>query len=216
MKRIPVAVLGATGAVGQRFISLLAHHPWFETKVLVGSESAGARFGDTAWMLDEPMPEAAAALGVVRLDEARLPQQVGVVFSALPGGVAGPIERRLATAGCKVFTNARDHRMDARVPLVIPEVNADHLALLDGGPGWIVANGNCTAIVLTMALAPLHGTFGLDEVHVTSMQALSGAGYPGVSALDIADNVLPFIAGEEEKLETEPNKTLGTLAKGKV
>jgi len=212
MARLPVAVLGATGAVGQRFIQLLAEHPQFEAAHLVGDATAGRPYGDVVWRLDVPMPEAVRRQPVLALkDLERAPP--GIAFSGLPGGVAGPVETRLAQLGWKVFTNARDHRMDADVPLVIPEVNADHLALVarQHGPGWIAANGNCTAILLTLALAPLHRAFGLDDVHVTSLQALSGAGYPGVPASDIVGNVLTFIEGEEEKVEREPCKTLGTL-----
>jgi aspartate-semialdehyde dehydrogenase len=215
LNRIPVAVLGATGAVGQRFVALLAEHPWFRLARLVGDDSAGRSYADVVrWMGDGAVPASAQAMRIEALEAPGLPE---VVFSALPAGVAGPIESRLAGAGHKVFTNARDHRMDADVPLVIPEVNPDHLGLLEGRKGgWIVANGNCTAIVLALALAPLQRAFGLDEVHVTTMQALSGAGYPGVPAVDITDNVLPFIRGEEEKVESEPQKTLGRLAGDRV
>lgn len=213
MTRIGVAVLGATGAVGQRFVNLLANHPWFELRCLVGDTSAGKTYSQAAaWHLDSPMPADVGAMKVESLEALRAGRDVQVVFSALPGGAAGPIEAALAAQGFKVFTNARDHRMAENVPLLIPEVNAPAIDAVrrQSGPGWIVANGNCTAIILTLALAPLQQTFGIDEVHVTSMQALSGAGYPGVSALDITDNVIPHIAGEEEKLETEPNKMLGT------
>ena len=219
MKRIGVAVLGATGAVGQRFVSILANHPWFEVRAVVGQQSAGKTYASAApWMLDTPLPPAVGQMRVRTVAALQDSDDVGVVFGAMPGGVAGPIESGLVRRGAQVFTNASDHRMDSDVPLLIPEVNPDHLALVERqkGPGWIVANGNCTAIVLTLALAPLYRTFGLDEVHVTSMQALSGAGYPGVSALDIEDNVLPHIAGEEEKLAAEPCKTLGRLAKGGI
>lgn len=215
MNRIPVAVLGATGAVGQRFVALLAEHPWFQLTRLVGDDSVGRTYADAVrWMGDDPVPPTA---GGMRIEPIEAPGMPAVVFSALPAGIAGPIESRLAAAGHKVFTNARDHRMDADVPLVIPEVNPDHLGLLAGRKGgWIVANGNCTAIVLTLALAPLQRAFGLEEVHVTTMQALSGAGYPGVPAVDITDNVLPFIRGEEEKVEAEPQKTLGKLGGGRI
>jgi len=207
-------LLGATGAVGQRFVQLLGDHPWFELVALVGHRSAGRRYGEaTHWLLETPVPAAIAALPIQDLEDLLGRTDIDVVFSALPSGKAGPIEDQLAARGFKVFTNARDHRLDADVPLLLTEVNPEHLALVDrqAGPGWIVANGNCSAIILTLALAPLHRTFGIEEVHVTTLQGLSGAGYPGVSALDIIDNVVPHIGGEEEKLAQEPCKTLGQL-----
>jgi aspartate-semialdehyde dehydrogenase len=227
MTRIGCAIVGATGAVGQRFVERLAAHPQFRIEAVVGASSVGKRYGDAAnWILDADVPAAVADKVVTEL-EALDPRTAPVVFSALPGGDAGPIETRLAQAGHKVFTNAKDHRMDADVPLLIPEINADHLALVESQPtrsgkhgarpgGFIVANGNCSAIVLTLALAPLHRAFGLREVDVTTMQGLSGAGYPGVPGLDILDNVMPFISGEEEKMATEPQKTLGSLDAGGV
>jgi aspartate-semialdehyde dehydrogenase len=159
------------------------------------------------------MPAAVAGWRVASLAELYARGDIQVAFSALPGGTAGPIEADLAARGVRVFTNARDHRMAPDVPLLVPEVNADHLALVrrQPGPGWVVANGNCSAIILLLPLAALHRAFGVQEVHVTTMQGLSGAGYPGVAALDAVDNVVPFIAGEEEKLAAEPAKTLGTL-----
>jgi len=214
MSRVGVAVLGATGAVGQRFVELLADHPWFEIRAVAASDrNAGLAYRDaTTWILDRPVPASAARMRLTATDDIAA-AGVEAVFSALPGGTAGPVEAGLARQGLAVFTNARDHRMDADVPLLIPEVNPDHLDLVrrQPGPGFVVANGNCSAIVLTLALAPLHRAFGLDEVHVTTLQGLSGAGYPGVSGLDIVDNVLPYIEGEEDKLETEPQKTLGEL-----
>ncbi len=215
MSKIGCAVLGATGAVGQRFIERLAGHPDFELRSLVASDrSAGRPYIDAAnWILDGSVPDHVAPLRVDDLDSMRDRDDVQVCFSALPGGQAGEVERMLAQEGYRVFTNASTHRMDPDVPLLIPEVNPDHIGLLDRqpGPGALVANGNCSAIVLTMALAPLHRAFGIDTVHVTTMQGLSGAGYPGVSGLDIVDNVMPHIPGEEDKLETEPQKTLGTI-----
>lgn len=213
MSRIGCAVLGATGAVGQRFIERLAEHPEFELRSLVASErSAGRPYVDAAgWILDGPVPEAVAPLRCETLDAMRERDDVQVCFSALPGNEAGLVERRLTQEGYHVFSNASTHRMDPDVPLLIPEVNPAHLHLLDRqpGPGALVANGNCSGIILTLALAPLHRAFGLDTVHVTTMQGLSGAGYPGVSGLDIVDNIVPHIGGEEDKLETEPQKTLG-------
>jgi aspartate-semialdehyde dehydrogenase len=219
MSRIPCAVLGATGAVGQRFVALLAGHPDFELRLLVGDGSAGRIYGEaTTWVADAPMPDAVAPWRVASLAELHARQDIGVAFSALPGGAAGPIEADLAARGLRVFTNARDHRMAPHVPLLVPEVNPDHLALVrrQPGPGWVVANGNCSAIILLLPLAALHRAFGVAQAHVTTMQGLSGAGYPGVPGLDAIDNVVPFIAGEEEKLEQEPAKTLGTLGEGGV
>ncbi len=213
--RVGVAILAATGAVGQRFIQLLDGHPTLEVRCVVASQrSAGKRYAEaTKWMLDTTMPPAVASLVVEDLDSLLARDDVQVAFSALPGGLAGPVETRLAEAGLAVFTNAKDHRMTPNVPLLIPEVNPDHLALLDrqDTPGFVVANGNCSGIILTLALAPLHRTFGIDELHVTTLQGLSGAGYPGVSALDVVDNIVPYIGGEEDKLETEPQRTLGAI-----
>jgi len=214
--RIEVGVLGATGMVGQQFINQLAAHPWFDLAWLAASErSEGKRYADAApWRLDTPIPEGVAD----RTVEAATPG-VGprLVFSALDAGVAGPLEQAFADAGHLVVSNARNHRMDPTVPLLVPEVNADHLALLRsqarrrGGKGAIVTNPNCSTVVLTMALAPLR-PFGLRSCLVSTMQAVSGAGYPGVASLDILGNVIPFISGEEEKIETETRKILGSIA----
>jgi len=212
---IPVAVLGATGSVGQRFVQLLDGHPWLELAVVTGSErSLGRPYGEAArWILDTPMPAAAAAL-TVRETAPGLPAPL--VFSALGGDVAGPLERDLAQAGHLVVSNASAHRMDADVPLLVPEVNADHLALAAAqrfaAGGAILTNPNCSTIGLVSALAPIHRAFGLDAVLVTTLQAVSGAGLPGVASLAILDNVIPFIGGEEEKLESELRKILGRLA----
>lgn len=217
MTRIPCAVLGAPGAVGQRFAALLADHPVFEPALLVGDSSAGKAYRDAAaWVPDTRMPESVAGLKVATLAELHARSDVRVAFSALPGGAAGPIESDLAARGVRVFTNARDHRMATNVPLLVPEINPDHLALVrrQPGPGWIVANGNCSAIVMLLPLAALHRAFGVQEVHVTTMQGLSGAGYPGVSALDVVDNVVPYVGGEEEKMAQEPAKTLALLRDG--
>ncbi len=214
-KRIEVGVLGATGMVGQQFINQLAGHPWFELTWLAASErSEGRRYADAAsWRLETPIPEGIA-------DRTVEPATPGVgprlVFSALDAGVAGDLERAFADAGHLVVSNARNHRMDPAVPLLVPEVNADHLALLGaqarlrGGRGAIVTNPNCSTVVLTMALAPLR-RFGLRSCLVSTMQAVSGAGYPGVSSLDILGNVIPFIPMEEEKMESETCKILGQL-----
>lgn len=216
-EKIPVAVLGATGAVGQTFIRLLDGHPWFTLQEVAASErSAGRAYRDAARWIAGAMPEAVAAMTVHPCAPGAV--RAPIVFSALDSGVAGEVEQAFARAGRLVLTNARNHRMDDDVPLVIPEVNADHLPLLRvqrdrrGWSGGIVANGNCAAIVIAMALAPLHRAFGVREVFVATLQAVSGAGYPGVASLDILGNVIPFIGGgEEEKIEAETPKMLGTL-----
>lgn len=209
---VPCAVLGATGAVGQRFIERLAGHPDFDLACLVASgRSAGKTYAEAAdWILDTSMPAKAAGMTVTDLDGLRK-SGARLGFSALPSAQAGETERKLCREGLHVFTNASPHRMDPDVPLLIPEVNPGHLELAQRqeSPGRLVANGNCSGIILTLALAPLHRAFGIDAVEVTTLQGLSGAGYPGVSGLDIVDNVLPLIDGEEDKLETEPQKTLG-------
>lgn len=218
--KIKVGVLGATGAVGQRFIQLLAGHPWFEIGALTASDrSVGKRYGDAAkWLLRGGMPPAAADMPVIPTEKAAIPRDVRLLFSALPGGNAGQVETELAAAGFAVCSNASAHRMDPDVPLLIPDVNPEHTALIraqqarSGSRGFIVTNPNCTTTHLVCALKPLHDAFGLAAVNVVSMQAISGAGYPGVSALDILDNVIPYIGGEEEKVEIEPRKLLGSPA----
>lgn len=217
MSRIPVAILGATGLVGQRLVVLLERHPWFELAYLAASDnSVGKRYSSAVkWQLSDPMPEPVRDMVVQECDPRRVPAPL--VFSALPGDVAGPVEVAFAQAGAFVSSNASAHRMDDDVPLVIPEVNDGHVDLIKtqrerrGWPGAILCNPNCSTIHLVLALKPLHDRFGLTRVAVTTMQALSGAGYPGVASLDILDNVLPFIPGEEEKLETEPLKIMGRL-----
>lgn len=220
--RIPVAVLGATGAVGQNFIRLLDGHPWFDLVELAASErSAGKRYDEAArWIGGAAMPAGVRAQGVLACDPSVV--RAPIVFSALDAGVAGEVELAFARAGRLVLSNAKNYRMDADVPLVIPEVNAAHLALLDvqrerrGWSGGIVTNANCAAIVAVMALAPLHAAFGIRRLFIATMQAVSGAGYPGVPSLDILGNVIPFINGEEPKIETEMQKMLGTLAGAEV
>ena len=218
--RIDVGILGATGMVGQEFIAQLEAHPWFNLVWVAASErSQGRRFADAAaWRLPAPRPAAAAGMVVDAVVPDRAPR---VVFSGLDASVAGGVEAAFAAAGHVVVSNARNYRMDADVPLLVPEINPDHLELLAaqraarGWPGLIVTNPNCSTIVLTLALAPLR-RFGLRRVNVTTLQAVSGAGYPGVPSLDIVGNVIPFIGGEEEKMETETQKILGTLAGGRV
>lgn len=217
MNKIPVAILGATGLVGQRFITLLANHPWFEIAELAASDhSVGKKYGAAAkWQLPFEIPDNLAQMSVLPCDPHVV--QAPLVFSALPTDIAGALEVEFAKRGAIVSSNASPHRMDADVPLVIPEVNPDHLALACvqrkkfNSKGFILCNGNCTTIHLVLALAPLHQRFGLKKALVTSMQALSGAGYPGVASLDIIDNVVPYIGGEEDKVEQEPRKFLGKL-----
>lgn len=213
MSKIRVGVLGATGAVGQTFLRLLDGHPLFEVVALAASErSAGKRYDEAAnWTSDTPMPAAFAAMTVQHVDD---PLDVDVAFSGLDASVAGDVEARLAREGVAVVSNARNHRMAADVPLLIPEVNPEHLALVGRqsyGDGCIVTNPNCSTVGLAMALKPLHDAFGVEAVHVVTMQALSGAGYPGVPSLDAMANVVPFIGGEEEKMAAETRKILGTL-----
>ncbi|MBS7645082.1 MAG: aspartate-semialdehyde dehydrogenase [Candidatus Bathyarchaeia archaeon] len=216
MTRVSVAVLGATGLVGQRFIQLLDGHPWFEVAGLAASERSVRKPYRVAarWRLDGGMPEGLSEM-VVANPEPREFKDVPLVFSALPSDVAGPIEERFARAGKIVVSNAASHRMDPYVPVMNPEANADHLSLIEeqrihmGWDGAIVTNPNCTTAVLTLSLKPLMDGFGLRRVLVSSMQAISGAGYPGVAALDIVDNVIPYIAKEEDKVEVETRKILG-------
>jgi aspartate-semialdehyde dehydrogenase len=212
---IEVGILGATGMVGQQFVALLANHPWFKVTWLGASErSAGKAYRDAAaWRLPALLPDDVASLTVDAATPGRAPK---LVFSGLDSSVAGEIEGAFAQAGHIIVSNSRNYRMDADVPLLIPEVNADHLALLDaqaaarGWSGRIVTNPNCSTIVLSLALAPLR-QFGLKTVLLTTMQAISGAGYPGVASWDILGNVVPFIDGEEHKIETETKKILGRL-----
>lgn len=217
MSKMKVAVLGATGMVGQRFIQLLENHPWFEVAALIGSErSAGKRYGDVAhWVLPGGVPASVRDKVVLAEDETL---DTPLVFSALPSNVAGPTETRLAQAGHVVCSNAGSHRMDSDVPLLVPEVNPDHLDLIAiqrknrGWSGAIITNPNCTSTPIAMAFRPLHDAFGISKAIVVSMQGLTGAGYPGVPSIDALDNVVPYIGGEEDKVETEPQKMLGTLA----
>lgn len=211
--KIEVGVLGATGMVGQQFISKLAGHPWFDVTWLAASErSEGKRYDVAApWRLPAPPPDAVRSMTVDACVPGRGPK---VVFSALDASVAGDTEEAFARAGHIVLSNAKNHRMDPLVPLLIPEVNADHLSLiaeqrrLKGWTGAIVTNPNCSTVVLAMALAPLR-QFGVTRVVVSTMQAVSGAGYPGVPSFDILGNLVPYIGGEEEKIETETAKILG-------
>ena len=214
-KKFKAGVLGATGLVGQRLVSLLAAHPWFELSEVAASErSATKRYADAVrWHLDAPIPDVARDLTVKTLAPSL---DCDFVFSALDSSVAGPAEEEFARAGYPVVSNSKNHRMDADVPLLIPEVNAAHLDAISVqqknrgyGSGFIVTNPNCSTAGLVLALKPLADAFGLEKVFVVTMQAISGAGYPGVASMDIQANVVPFISGEEEKMESEPQKLLG-------
>lgn len=216
MEKVKVGILGATGMVGQHFVQLLTDHPWFEVTVLAASDrSVGFPYGEVCrWTLKEEMPEKVKEIEVKACKPDLACQ---LVFSALPSEVAGPIEERFAAAGYVVCSNSASHRLDPDVPLLVPEVNPDHLALMEtqrwkrGWSGFIVTSPNCSVTQLVLALRPLQTAFGLKQVFVTTLQALSGAGYPGLSGLDILDNVVPYIGGEEGKMEREPLKLLGTL-----
>lgn len=220
--RIPVAVLGATGAVGQAFIRLLVAHPWFELVEVAASErSAGRPYGEAAhWIGAEDVPERVGGMRVLPCDPGAV--TAPIVFSALDAVVARDVEVAFARAGRLVLSNASSYRMAEDVPLVTPDVNADHLAMLDaqrtsrGWTGGIVTNANCSSIVAVSALAPLHRAFGITRLFVSTMQAVSGAGYPGVASLDILGNVIPYIGNEEEKIETEILKMLGRVQDGRV
>jgi aspartate-semialdehyde dehydrogenase len=218
-RRLPVAILGATGAVGQTFIRCLRGHPWFEIAELAASErSAGKPYAEATRWLEGELPPELAAKTVLPCDPEKL--SAPIVFSALDAAVAGDLEPAFARSGALVLSNAKNFRMDPDVPLVIPEVNAAHLALLDrqrqsrGWTGGIVTNANCAATVATIALAPLHEAFGVSQVFVMTMQAVSGAGYPGVPSLDILGNVIPYIGEEEPKIEREIPKMLGCVDAG--
>lgn len=214
--KIPVGILGATGIVGQRFLQLLEAHPWFEVAWVAASErSAGQPYAQAAnWRLKTPIPPNVAAMKVSPADPTGAPK---VIFAALDAKIARELEPRFAAAGCAVISNSSAFRMQPDVPLVIPEVNPGHLNLIDRqswrkqSGGFIVTNSNCSAMGLALALAPLQQKFGLEKVFVVTMQAVSGAGYPGVASLDILGNVIPYISNEEEKLEIEPRKMLGSM-----
>ncbi len=215
--KIPVSILGATGTVGQKFVRLLAEHPWFEIASVAASEqSAGKRYGDIVrWRESTPLPDRVAAMTVARC-EPTIPGRIA--FSAIEAEIAGEVEQAFARAGVYVVTNTKTHRMDPDIPLLIPEVNHAHLGLLArqqrerGWKGGIVANPNCSTAGLVLGVAPLHRAFGIQKIFVATMQAVSGAGYPGVASLDALGNVIPYIGGEEEKMEQETAKILGGFA----
>jgi aspartate-semialdehyde dehydrogenase len=214
--KIPVGILGATGIVGQRFVEMLEHHPWFEATWLAASDrSEGRPYAEAArWRMKTAIPSRVATIQISPAKPEGAPK---VVFAALDAAIAAELEPRFADAGCAVITNSSALRMKSDVPLVIPEVNPDHMELIEcqssklHSGGFVVSNPNCSAIGLVLALAPLQQRFGLETVMVVTMQAVSGAGYPGVAALDILGNVIPYIATEEKKMEDETRKLLGKL-----
>jgi aspartate-semialdehyde dehydrogenase len=220
-KKLPIGILGATGVVGQRFIQMLERHPWFEVAWLAASDrSEGKTYAEaTRWRLKTPIPANVAAMKVSPAVPEGAPK---VIFAALDSSIAAELEPRFAEAGCSVVSNSSALRMQADVPLVIPEVNSGHIKLIDHqawrkkSGGYVVTNPNCSAIGLVLALAPLEQRFGLEAVMAVTMQAVSGAGYPGVASLDILGNVIPYIRNEEEKMEEETLKLLGRLNETKV
>jgi len=220
-KRYPIGILGATGMVGQRYIQLLEDHPWFEITWLAASDrSSGKPYGEAAkWRLDTPLPDRIARMIVSPAEPGGAPPGSipRIIFASVDTAIAREMEPKFAAAGCAVISNSSAFRMAPNVPLVLPEVNADHLEMIEGQPwrkesgGYIVTNSNCSAMGLVVALKPIEERFGLEQIFVTTMQAVSGAGYPGVASMDILDNVVPFIATEEEKMEAETLKLLGHL-----
>ena len=219
-RKYRVGILGATGMVGQRFIQLLVDHPQFEVSAVAASDrSQGKTYGEACtWRLGGEMPAAVRALPV---QPPAPPLDCDLVFSSLPGEIARQTEGSFAAAGYPVISNSSAFRMDEDVPLLIPEVNHQHLGLLEQQKkkyerGFIVTNPNCSTIMLALALAPLHAAFGIEATIATTLQALSGAGYPGVASLDIIDNVLPYIGGEEEKIESETTKILGRFSEARI
>src|SRR6266705_3078227 len=219
--KLPIGILGATGIVGQRFVQMLEHHPWFEITWLAASDrSEGRLYAEaTRWRMKSPIPTRIAGMLVSAAQPEDAPK---IIFAALDTGIAAELEPRFAEAGCAVVSNSSALRMQADVPLVIPEVNGGHIKLLEcqawrrKSGGFVVTNPNCSAIGLVLALAPLEQRFGLKTVMAVTMQAVSGAGYPGVASLDILGNVIPYIAKEEEKMEEETRKLLGQMNGTKV
>ncbi len=216
-QKINVAILGATGSVGQKFVELLTDHPWFQIAELAASErSSGKKYAEAVnWIMQTPLDQ---EIGEMVVKEAKANLSSKLVFSALDSSVAGEIETEFANGGYTVISNARNHRFDDDVPLMIPEVNPEHLEMLKNqkSTGTIITNPNCSTIGMVLALKPLHDAFGIDTINVVTMQAISGSGYPGLPSLDILENVLPFISGEEDKMETEPIKILSSIENGKL
>jgi aspartate-semialdehyde dehydrogenase len=220
-RKIPIGILGATGVVGQRFIQMLEHHPWFEVAWLAASDrSEGKVYSEAArWRLKTPLPSNIAKMKVSPATPEGAPK---IIFAALDSTIAAEVEPKFAEAGCAVVSNSSALRMQEDVPLVIPEVNGGHIKLIDiqgwrkKSGGYVVTNPNCSAIGLVLALAPLQQKFGLETVMAVTMQAVSGAGYPGVASLDILGNVIPFIKNEEEKMEEETRKLLGQVNGSRV
>jgi aspartate-semialdehyde dehydrogenase len=214
--KLPIGILGATGMVGQRYIQLLENHPWFEVAWLAASDrSSGKPYGEAAkWRLDTPLPERIARMTVSPAETAGAPK---IIFASIDAAYARELEPLFAAAGCAVVSNSSAFRMAPNVPLVLPEVNADHLHLIEEqswrkeSGGYLVTNSNCTVMGPVLALKPIADRFGIEQIFATSMQAVSGAGYPGVASMDIFDNVVPYIPNEEEKMEEEMLKLLGTL-----
>ncbi len=214
--KLPIGILGATGMVGQRYIQLLENHPWFEVAWLAASDrSSGKKYGEAAkWRLDTPLPRRIAEMTVSPAEPAGAPK---IIFASVDAAIAREMEPAFANAGCAVLSNSSAFRMAPNVPLVIPEVNADHLEMIEEQPsrresgGYMVTNPNCSTIGLVMALKPIEERFGIEQIFVSTMQAVSGAGYPGVASMDILDNVVPYIGSEEEKMESETLKLLGKL-----
>ena len=214
--KLPIGILGATGMVGQRYIQLLENHPWFEVAWLAASDrSSGKTYGEAAkWRLDTPLPERIAKMTVAPAEPEGAPK---IIFASIDAAIAREMEPKFAAAGCAVLSNSSAFRMTPNVPLVIPEVNSDHLQMIEeqasrkASGGYIVTNPNCSTIGLVMALKPLEARFGIEKIFVSTMQAVSGAGYPGVPSMDILGNVVPYIGSEEEKMEEETLKLLGKL-----
>ncbi len=224
MERRKVGILGATGMVGQRFIQLISNHPWFEISWLAASDrSAGKTYGEACnWKLDTPLPAHIAAMTVSPNTPEGCDDLPRIIFAALDADIARELEPKFAAAGCAVISNSSAFRMAPDVPLVVPEVNGDHLSLIEQqswrkqSGGYIVTNPNCSAIGLVLALKPLQERFGIESLFVSTMQAVSGAGFPGVASLDILGNVVPFIKNEEDKLQEEVGKLLGTFTGNSV
>jgi aspartate-semialdehyde dehydrogenase len=219
--KTPIGILGATGMVGQRYIQLLENHPWFEVAWLAASDrSSGKKYGEAAkWRLDTPLPKRIAEMTVAPAEPDGAPK---VIFASVDAAIAREMEPAFANAGCAVVSNSSAFRMAPNVPLVIPEVNSEHLEMIEEQPsrttsgGYIVTNPNCSTIGLVMALKPIEEQFGIEQIFVSTMQAVSGAGYPGVPSMDILDNVIPYIGSEEEKMESETLKLLGKVHSGSV